>query len=238
MSLPILTAVTDAVVEADLVTAFGRRDLGVSVVRRCVDLADLLAAASAVLLSADLRRLDREALVRLASAGLAVVGIVTPGDEEAERRLRQLGVAAVVASDAAAEVVSAAVVAAVHALPSAPPCYSEPLGALPRLAPLDPDQQGGDPSGAGLGHLLAVWGPTGAPGRTTVAAGLAAELAGMGLPTLLVDADVYGGAVASSSACSRRRPGSPPPLGRPTTALSTCHGLPVCAATSAGACAS
>ncbi|MGB8651811.1 MAG: hypothetical protein WCD35_14245, partial [Mycobacteriales bacterium] len=48
----------------------------------------------------------------------------------------------------------------------------------------------------GTGRLVAVWGPTGAPGRTTVALGLASELAGLGWPSLLVDADGYGGVVA------------------------------------------
>jgi MinD-like ATPase involved in chromosome partitioning or flagellar assembly len=43
---------------------------------------------------------------------------------------------------------------------------------------------------------VAVWGPTGAPGRTTVAVGLADEAARLGVATLLVDADVYGGVVA------------------------------------------
>jgi Flp pilus assembly CpaE family ATPase len=43
---------------------------------------------------------------------------------------------------------------------------------------------------------VAVWGPTGAPGRTTVAVGLADEAARLGVSTLLVDADVYGGVVA------------------------------------------
>ena len=43
---------------------------------------------------------------------------------------------------------------------------------------------------------MAVWGPTGAPGRTTVAVGLADEAARLGISTLLVDADVYGGVVA------------------------------------------
>ncbi|MDQ1683667.1 MAG: hypothetical protein QOC82_404, partial [Frankiaceae bacterium] len=45
-------------------------------------------------------------------------------------------------------------------------------------------------------RLIAVWGPTGAPGRTTVAVGLAAELAAAGEQAVLVDADVYGGAIA------------------------------------------
>jgi MinD-like ATPase involved in chromosome partitioning or flagellar assembly len=48
-----------------------------------------------------------------------------------------------------------------------------------------------------LGRLVAVWGPAGAPGRSTVAVGLAAACAERGLPTLLVDADVYGGAISS-----------------------------------------
>jgi len=43
---------------------------------------------------------------------------------------------------------------------------------------------------------VAVWGPTGAPGRTTVAVGLASELALLDRSTLLVDPDVYGGVVA------------------------------------------
>ncbi|MFB9324114.1 AAA family ATPase [Cryptosporangium minutisporangium] len=44
--------------------------------------------------------------------------------------------------------------------------------------------------------MIAVWGPTGAPGRTTVAIGVADEAARLGVPTLLVDADTYGGVVA------------------------------------------
>jgi Flp pilus assembly CpaE family ATPase len=41
-----------------------------------------------------------------------------------------------------------------------------------------------------------VWGPTGAPGRTTVAVTLASEVAALGRSTMLLDADVYGGVVA------------------------------------------
>ena len=44
--------------------------------------------------------------------------------------------------------------------------------------------------------MVAVWGPTGAPGRTSVALGIAGELAELGFPTMLIDADVYGGVVA------------------------------------------
>ncbi len=57
--------------------------------------------------------------------------------------------------------------------------------------PLDDEQAEVEP-----GRVVVVWGPQGAPGRTTVAAGLAGVLAARGAETVLVDADPYGGAVA------------------------------------------
>ena len=202
MAVPVLTAVSDAVWEADLVAALARGDLGVVVARRCVDLADLLATAATgsarvALLSADLRRLDRDALGRLAVAGVAVVGLVPPGDAEAERRLRQLGVQHVLPSDSTPEQISDAV--AVAGSTTRPPTAGEraaladPRGALPAL-PDAPEQL--PDADLGTGRVLAVWGPTGAPGRTTVAVTLAAEVAALGRSALLVDADAYGGVVA------------------------------------------
>ncbi len=44
--------------------------------------------------------------------------------------------------------------------------------------------------------MLAVWGPHGAPGRSTVASGLAGLLGARGEAPLLVDADPYGGTLA------------------------------------------
>jgi len=202
MQTPVLTAVTDAVWEAELLTALERGDLGISVVRRCVDLADLLATAAtgqarAVLLSADLRRLDREALGRLAVSGVAVIGLVPPDDEQAERRLRQLGLLHVLSSDTTPAELAEAVLEAVRT--TAPPssgqrrAVADPRTALPRL----PEQDAVDP-GVELhtGQVVAVWGPTGAPGRTTVAVTLASELADLGSDALLIDGDVYGGVVA------------------------------------------
>ena len=204
MLVPVLTAVSDALWEARLVAALARGDLGVTVVRRCVDLADLLATAAtgqarAVLLSADLRRLDRDALTRLAVAGVAVVGLVPPGDEGAEQRLRRLGVLHLLPSDASPEVISGTVIEAVVTLTPTPGDLSslaDPRSALPDLPAASLPAA---PTGAGsgrVGRVVAVWGPTGAPGRTTVAIGLASELAARGWSTLLVDADVYGGVVA------------------------------------------
>lgn len=48
----------------------------------------------------------------------------------------------------------------------------------------------------GRGRVVVVWGPGGAPGRTTLAAGLAAEVARRGLRSTLIDADPYAGTVA------------------------------------------
>jgi len=57
------------------------------------------------------------------------------------------------------------------------------------------------------GRVVAVWGPTGAPGRTTVATGIAVESAKFGVPTLLIDADVYGGVVATAFGLLDESPG-------------------------------
>jgi MinD-like ATPase involved in chromosome partitioning or flagellar assembly len=47
------------------------------------------------------------------------------------------------------------------------------------------------------GRVVTVWGCPGAPGRTTLAVGLAAELAADGLSVVLVDADTHASSVAS-----------------------------------------
>ena len=63
----------------------------------------------------------------------------------------------------------------------------------------------GGVAGEGDGHegtdamptpITVVWGPTGAPGRTTVAVNLAAQLAAAGVRTMLVDLDTWGASVA------------------------------------------
>lgn len=46
------------------------------------------------------------------------------------------------------------------------------------------------------GRVVSVWGATGAPGRSSIAIGLATALANDGESVLLVDADTYSGAIA------------------------------------------
>jgi MinD-like ATPase involved in chromosome partitioning or flagellar assembly len=208
MALQVFTAVTGAAWEAGLVSALDRADHGVTVVRRCVDVSELLAAAAtgtgqAALLSAELRRLDIDTVARLHAAGVAVVGLVEPGDDRAAERLRQLGVTRVLPADAAPETIAQALREAVAGVPGPGRDVSDPRAALPALGmPVAPDEQ---PDG--LGRVIAVWGPTGAPGRTTVALGLADEAARLGVSTLLVDADVYGGVVAQMLGLLDESPG-------------------------------
>jgi len=204
----------------------------VRVARRCADLADLMATAAAglgssALVSDDLRGLDLTAVDRLRSIGLQVVGLSAPDDEGSERRLRQMGVRTVVPATSVLSRLEAALLESPlpesallesallqspgPALPSAPPGSAPPGSALPG-SPRARQDGGADeragPGGASpRGCVVAVWGPTGAPGRTTVAVNLAAEVAGLGLATVLVDADTYGGSVAQTLSLLDEAPG-------------------------------
>lgn len=204
----VLTAVTHRA-EGDFVRVLEEaRD--VVLVRRCADLAELLSvgatgAARVAVVSPDLRGLDRDALRHLAGHGVRVAGLVLHGDDEGERRLRQLGVATVVRPDDGPDDVAAALALLAG---------STTTGAHQVLADRNgTDGSGGQwtdgsPTGATEAVVLAtrddeepgvvtvVWGPTGAPGRTTVATTLAATLAGSGVRSLLVDLDTWGASVA------------------------------------------
>ena len=69
------------------------------------------------------------------------------------------------------------------------------------------DVSGPRAGGPSRAPVIAVWGPTGAPGRTTIATTLAAEFAGRGTEVLLVDADTYGGCVAQTLGLLDEAPG-------------------------------
>jgi Mrp family chromosome partitioning ATPase len=207
--LPVLTAVAAPSIEAELVAGFARPELGILVVRRCVDLVELLGAAPvgtarAALVSADLRGLDRESLTQLKSHGLAIVGLAA--DEPGERLLYQLGARFVVPEGAAPEQVAGALRAAALAGPEAP---ARTFGSTDVFdgAPLAPDAAALSAAGEQRGRVLAVWGPAGAPGRSTVALGLADALAAAGVSVLLVDADPYGGCLATLTGLLDESPG-------------------------------
>ena len=57
------------------------------------------------------------------------------------------------------------------------------------------------------GQVIAVWGPAGSPGRTSLAVALAGELASLGTSVALADADTHGAAVAPSLGLLDEAPG-------------------------------
>jgi MinD-like ATPase involved in chromosome partitioning or flagellar assembly len=57
------------------------------------------------------------------------------------------------------------------------------------------------------GTVIAVWGPAGAPGRTSIATAIAAELAAAGTVVALVDADTHAASVAPSLGLLDEAPG-------------------------------
>jgi MinD-like ATPase involved in chromosome partitioning or flagellar assembly len=205
-AVTVLTAVVGPR-EAPLVSSLERSRSGIQVVRRCADLGELMSAAEAglaraVILSADLQRLDRATVGRLTALGIAVVGLAPPADTAAVGRLTDLGVAHVLAADTASDRIAATVTAAVAELTDrrgdidhARIDRADPGAALP------PMPSGRRASGSGqpapTGRVVTVWGPAGAPGRTTVAVNVAAELATVS-DVLLVDADTYGATVAQA----------------------------------------
>ena len=145
--------------EAPIIQAIQSRADALAIVRRCADLAEVIAAARAGV--ADLAVIDgadpdltAEAVGALREAGMEVIALA----QHAERvRLSALGVASV---------------AATRTRRAQPATASSPPPPPPTSA----------------GSVLAVWGTSGAPGRTTLAAGIATMLAARA-PTILIDAD-------------------------------------------------
>lgn len=153
------------------------RDRSARVVRRCADLAETLAVTAAgigdvVLIDVTVRGLGRDVLSAL-MRDAAVVGLRP--EEAAEQTT--LGLRHVVPSHASVEEIVSAVESAVRGDQEGSEVWEQE--AVP------------DPA-AGAGRMIAVWGPTGAPGRSTIAVNLAAEAAASGRETVLVDADTYG----------------------------------------------
>ncbi len=178
----VLVVASGASWESAALELIGARS-GVVVLKRCVDVDELLGAGSAgqadaALVALDAPGLDPAAVDLLHRHGVRVVAVAGGGSPESARsRAARIGV-----DDLADD----------HDLGRA----VDLLTRADEPAPALPDLTDDLPAPAGSGRVVAVWGPAGAPGRTTVATGLAAALAGRGLRTTLVDADPYAAAVA------------------------------------------
>lgn len=157
-------------------------EAGIVVTKRCVDVPDLMASASAggaavAVVAGEVPHLDAEAVMHLLGHDVRTLAVTT--DPVRAERLARLGVVETCGPQAGDVVDAVSRVSAREVVADPDPLGPSP-GALPE----------------GRGRVVAVWGPGGAPGRTTVAVGLADGLAAAGRPVVLVDADPYGGTVA------------------------------------------
>ncbi|MFH5878091.1 CpaE family protein [Arthrobacter sp. NA-172] len=201
MSIPVVTVGQS---REDLVGGLERLHGPVTVVRRCGELAELLAAcqsglARAAVIAESAEELSASLVDRLAAVGVSVVAL---SDDPAEVvRLRSIGVVTAPLDVDSATLASKISVAVGQLAGQARPReerrdsgYADPAAELRHSGVAQETEH--EPAGAG--RIIAVWGPAGAPGRTFVAVNIAAELAREGNSVILVDADSYGASVAAS----------------------------------------
>lgn len=176
--------------EPDLVAA--APTAGIRIVRRCVDAVDLLAAAAidaaiVVVVAPGLPRLSADVTGRLGSQRKVIGLAEDPLDATA---LDGLGVRTVLPIGAVADDTWRSVRAAVLAVDSSTD-PTDSVGVWPTgLWSATRDAEPSRPRDV-AGAVVVVWGPMGAPGRTTVAIGLAEAVAEAGQRVCLVDADTY-----------------------------------------------
>ena len=161
---------------------------GMVIADRCLDAVSLVERAAAMdldvaLASSDLHRLSAASLTAIREARLPLVLLVEPADIERYGGLGHLVPAAAVAEE---------VCAALREARARGPSYPTPTGA--GASEQVPDSGEGDDEGS-EGQVIAVVSGKGAPGKTTVAIGLAAALGNAGRRVVLVDADLRGGNV-------------------------------------------
>jgi MinD-like ATPase involved in chromosome partitioning or flagellar assembly len=159
----------------------------IGVLKRCVDVDDLLASvtsgqADVAVLSLDAPGLDPASIAHLRRHAVRPVAVTTAAAEDLDVRERAqlLGISAVVGAGGLSTLPQ--VVTTVEDVSDTRVREAEPLP-----APVVEDTGG---------RVVVVWGPAGAPGRTTVATNLACEVARREAGVVLVDLDPYGGAVA------------------------------------------
>lgn len=136
------------------------RTASLQLVRRCVDVADLLATVAThrldgALVDVAAPGLDLTVVERLAAAGTQVASVELDGSHLGIGRTLRAG---------------------------------ELAGWIRERTPVaaPPDRRG---------RVVAVWGPSGAPGRSSLAVSIAASAVAAGRRTVLVDADVHGGSI-------------------------------------------
>ena len=184
----VLVVASGAPWEPEALRLLGDRP-GLVVLKRCVDVADLMATAASgqaqvAVVGLDAPGFDAAAVDHLRRYEVRPVAVVDADRMEAARaRATRLGVSTLVADSALTDLPDAVVAAE-----AAAPVDEDDVGVVP-----PPTEQA---TVVTPGRVLVVWGPAGAPGRSTLAAAVAGELARRRRRTILVDADPYGGTIA------------------------------------------
>jgi MinD-like ATPase involved in chromosome partitioning or flagellar assembly len=162
---------------------------GHEVIARCASAHELASAVSAhrpsiVIASAEPRYLTERVLAISDDCGARIVALV--GGDAARRQAAALGLYETL--DASATWPE------IEALFGRAPSFT--IAADTRAAPKP-----------GRGTVIAVWGPAGSPGRTTVAITVAAEIAALGHSVALADLDTHGASVAPALGMLDEAPG-------------------------------
>jgi Flp pilus assembly CpaE family ATPase len=198
-SIRVLLAVGNAEKERRLLE--GLPGDGLLVAYRCLDGPSLAERAASpdvdvALASSDLHRLSATILTAVRDARLPLVLIAEGQDVSRYGELAHLVTASAGASDVAA---------ALRAAVRRGPVYSAPAASAQiEGAGMQGSLPGGDGDGR-RGRLVAVVSGKGAPGKTTVAIGLAAALAERRRQVVLMDADLWGGNVGACLDLDPRR---------------------------------
>ncbi len=163
------------------------RAAGWSISRECIDAADVLAAVSVepgsiAVVSTAIQRVDAVLWGDLCARAASVVvirGLGESGIPHASHHLHRT------------------------------PINAEPETLLQVLRDAGSltDESSGLSNAAPRGPVIAVWGTSGAPGRTTMAIALSEAYAKRGLRTVMVDADTYSPSIATSLAITEQASG-------------------------------
>lgn len=133
-----------------------------------------------VVVSATPAYLGVDLLAASDAAGVRVVGLI--GSDADRRHAAGVGLAELAAADDRWEVIEALIAG------------EDPVTEEAEQAPR-------------AGRVIAVWGPAGSPGRTTLAIAIAAEIAAAGHTVAVADVDTYSGSVAPALALLDESPG-------------------------------
>jgi len=160
---------------------------GWTVSRECIDAADVLAAVSiepesVAVVSTAIQRVDSALWGELCVRAARVVVVRVPGESSTPH------------SSTHAE--------GAH-IEAEPVMLLEALSDLTSLNVEVPDCLKAKARGA----VIAVWGTSGGPGRTTIAIGLSEACARLGMRTLVVDGDTHGPSIATSLAITEQASG-------------------------------